>query len=388
MLPKQFPNGWQFTTLGDLARKDGYGLVDGPFGSNLPASDYVSFGIPVIRGGNLSLGGKRFVTDEFVYVSPQTAKRLERSIAEPDDIIFTKKGTLGQTGIVPRSLPYKQYLTSSNQMKLSVDKGVADPLFIYYYVSSPASREKITRDSEVTGVPKTNLTYLKSFPILLPPLPEQRAIAGILGALDDKIELNRRMNRTLESMARAVFRQWFVESEDVESWEVGTVGDVVKRIPVGKKYDFKTALPQGATPILDQSHFTVIGYHNEEPGVVASLDNPVIVFSNHRCYTDIIQFPFSAIQNVLPFVGKGVDTRWLYHATDGIITYSEYKGHYPEFISKPLVIPPEELTKKFGQFVKPLHIKIMKNKEESRTLASLRDSLLPKLMRGEVRVKS
>src|SRR5687768_6213567 len=109
MFSEQFPKDWQITTLGDIARRNGYGLVDGPFGSNLPASDYVSFGIPVIRGRNLSLGNERFDADEFVYVSQQTAQRLQRSIAEPDDIIFTKKGTLGQTGIVPHSLPYKQY---------------------------------------------------------------------------------------------------------------------------------------------------------------------------------------------------------------------------------------------------------------------------------------
>jgi type I restriction enzyme S subunit len=248
-------------------------------------------------------------------------------------------------------------------------------------------KDYIRRIAVGATMPSLNTNLLSNISVIVPPLPEQRAIAEVLGALDDKIELNRRMNATLEAMARAVFRQWFVENEEVGSWRQGTVGDVIERIPVGKKYDFKSAESVGAVPILDQAHFTIIGYHNEEPGVIATLDSPVLVFSNHRCYTDIIHFPFSAIQNVLPFVGDGVDTRWLFHATDGIIEYSEYKGHWPEFISKPLVIPPEDLTNKFGEFVKPIHIKIMKNKEESRTLASLRDGLLPKLMRGEVRVK-
>ena len=96
-------------------------------------------------------------------------------------------------------------------MKLTVDPLVADPLFVYYSVSSPESIEKIVRDSEATGVPKTNVTYLREFPIRLPPLSEQRAIGHILGTLDDKIELNRRMNETLEAMARAIFKDWFVD---------------------------------------------------------------------------------------------------------------------------------------------------------------------------------
>src|SRR5215210_3159888 len=128
------PLGWHKTTLGMIARKGNYGLVDGPFGSNLPAADYTLTGIPVIRGSNLTLGETRFRDKEFVFVSRETAKRLVRSVCEPDDIIFTKKGTLGQTGIVPRDHQYKEFLLSSNQMKLSVDMDVADPLFVYYYV--------------------------------------------------------------------------------------------------------------------------------------------------------------------------------------------------------------------------------------------------------------
>lgn len=171
-----------------------------------------------------------------------------------------------------------------------------------------------------------------------------------------------------------------------KGWRVGVVGEVVRKLSVGKKYDSKTALDIGNIPILDQSHFSVIGYHNNEPGIKSSRDYPVVVFSNHRCYTDIIHFPFSAIQNVLPMVGKNVDTRWLYCATKGIITYSEYKGHWPDFISKKLIIPPVKITLDFGKIVKPLQIMIYENIEELKTLAQIRDALLPKLMNGEIEV--
>ena len=213
---RALPLGWELKTLDDIAQSD-YGLVDGPFGSNLPASCYVPSGIPVIRGSNLSLGEVSFKGDDFVYVSEETAKRLARSLCGPEDIVLTKKGTLGQTGFVPENHRYKQFLISSNQMKLSVNRDVADPRFVYYYVSSPMSREKIIRDSEVTGVPKTNLAYLKTFPILLPSLNEQKEIAHILGTLDDKIELNQQMNRTLEGIARALFKSWFIDFDPVRA---------------------------------------------------------------------------------------------------------------------------------------------------------------------------
>ncbi len=163
----------------------------------------------------MSLGTNRFDDSAFVFVSDETADRLRRSRCRPLDIVFTKKGTIGQTGLIPEDGKYDRYLISSNQMKLTVNPEVADPLFVYYHVSSRTSREKIRRDSEATGVPKTNLTYLRTFPFRLPPLSEQQAIAEILGALDAKIELNRRMNETLESLARSLFKSWFVDFDPV-----------------------------------------------------------------------------------------------------------------------------------------------------------------------------
>lgn len=208
---------WKHTTIGEIADASSYGLVDGPFGSNLPAACYTSFGVPVIRGSNLSLGESRFKGNEFVYVSAETADRLNRSCCKPNDIIFTKKGTLGQTGLVPERGIHERYLLSSNQMKLTVDTSKADPLFVYYYVTAATSRAKILKDSEATGVPKINLAYLKSFPLLIPSVAEQKSIASVLGALDDKIELNGLMNATLESMAHAMFQSWFVDFDPVRA---------------------------------------------------------------------------------------------------------------------------------------------------------------------------
>jgi type I restriction enzyme S subunit len=102
-------------------------------------------------------------------------------------------------------------------MKLTVDETKADALFLYYVFTSAEQQEYIQQNAIQTGVPHTNLGILRNTPLFLPSLPTQRAIASILGALDDKIELNRRMNATLEGMARALFQSWFVDFDPVRA---------------------------------------------------------------------------------------------------------------------------------------------------------------------------
>lgn len=384
---------WEACFVSDIASPTKNALVGGPFGSNLVSKDYVVTGIPVIRGQNM---GERWISGDFVFVSEEKAKQLSPNTARPGDLIFTQRGTLGQVAIVPEKL-YDAFIISQSQMKLTVNKEKADTLFMYYVFKSPVQQDYILRNAIQTGVPHTNLEHLRTTPVLLPPLPEQRSIAGVLGALDDKIELNRCMNRTLESMARAVFRQWFVENDDVEDWEVGTLGDVVinfdsKRVPLSKrereqrqgKYPY-----YGAASIMDYvDDYLFDGIYvlmAEDGSVVGDEDHPVLQYvwgkfwvNNHAhvlqgtngiCNEHL--YLFLKDVNILPYVTGAVQP----------------KLNQANMNSIPFVIPPKELSKKFEKFVSPLFSRIRANEEESRTLTSLRDSLLPKLMRGEVHVK-
>jgi len=248
-----------------------------------------------------------------------------------------------------------------------------------------------------SAIPSTSRPDFYALPLLLPSLTEQHAIAGILGALDDKIELNRRMNRTLESMARAVFRQWFVEGEEVENWKVGKLGDVMtnfdsKRVPVANreraqrqgKYPY-----YGAASVMDYvDDYLFDGIYvlmGEDGSVVDDEGHPVIQYvwgkiwvNNHAhvlqgangiCNEHL--YLFLKDVNILPYITGAVQP----------------KINQANMNSIPFPLPPMELRKKFEEFVSPLFAKIRANDEESRTLASLRDSLLPKLIRGEVRVK-
>jgi type I restriction enzyme, S subunit len=423
------------TTLGAIATKDGYGLVDGPFGSSLPASSYTVSGVPVIRGSNLTLGTCRFVADGFVYVSPETANRLKRSLCNPLDIIFTKKGTLGQTGLVPSDAGYEQYLLSSNQMKLTVDRQLADPLYVYYFVSSPESTEKIIRDSEATGVPKTNVTYLRDFPIALPPLPEQRAIAHMLGTLDDKIELNRRMSATLEAMARALFKSWFVDFDPVrakaegrdtglpehldalfpdrlveselgeipDGWEVGCLGDVTHH----PRRSVRPGEIDPQVPYIALEHMPKRSIALSEWGTGEGLKSNKFEFRrgeilfgklrpyfhkvgvapvNGLCSTDIVVVAPQA-ESWLGFVlGHTSSVEFVDYTDAGSTGTKMPRTSWTDMARYELVLPRDPVVAAFTNLIRPLVERIVTGIHEMRTLGSLRDALLPKLISGELPV--
>jgi type I restriction enzyme, S subunit len=279
------------------------------------------------------------------------------------------------------------------------DTNECDPKFLLYSLS--ANREHLLKLA--IGGAQRNLSgkIIRDFKILAPPTNVQRKIAGILSAYDDLIENNLRRIKILEMMAQSLYREWFVHfrfpgHESVrhvdsdlgpipKGWEVRTIEELVKRIPVGKKYDQKTANPTGTVPIFDQGKTGVIGYHDDQPGVEASETDPVIVFANHTCYQRLIHYPFSAIQNVLPFRPSPLLLRniyWLHYATNGRLVLNDYKGHWPEFAALLVVVPPAAVCQRFGAFVALLSLEILKLEQAVDLLRRTRDLLLPKLLRS------
>ncbi|HHE8848742.1 TPA: restriction endonuclease subunit S, partial [Haemophilus influenzae] len=260
---------------------------------------------------------------------------------------------------------------------------------------------------------------------------DRKRIVEILSSFDEKIQLNTQINQTLEQIAQALFKSWFVDFDPVRAkvqalsngmsleqvelaamqaisgktpeeltalsqtqpehyaelaetakafpcemveidgvevpkgWEVKRIDEVIQKIPVGKKYSSKTAFSEGLVPILDQGRSGVIGYHNDKPGVKASIEDPIIVFANHTCYMRLISYDFSAIQNVFAFKGKECNLYWLYLATLGKQEFVEYKGHFPDFLIKEIIVPPEELTELFGKYIKENFSKIFINDREN-----------------------
>ena len=114
------------------------------------------------------------------------------------------------------------------------------------------------------------------------------------------------------------------------------MGNLVKRIPVSKKYSNKSIKSEGKIPVIDQTKNDVIGYHNNNDYVIANENNPVITFANHTCNLRLMTNNFSTIQNV-PFVAKDLPVFWIYFRSLDLQKFEEYKGHIPEFLSKKLL---------------------------------------------------
>jgi type I restriction enzyme, S subunit len=196
-------DGWRKPKLVELAAKKRWALNGGPFGSKLTTKHYTVSGVPVIRGANLS-SRARFSFEDFVWVSEDKADELLPNNAHPGDLVFTQRGTIGQVGLIPMDAPFKRFVISQSQMKLTPDADQADALFLYYYFASPETVKTIENLAFAAGVPHINLDILRNFEVSLPPLPLQRRTATILSAYDDLIENNQRRIRILESMARVL----------------------------------------------------------------------------------------------------------------------------------------------------------------------------------------
>lgn len=279
----------------------------------------------------------------------------------------------------------------------------ADTRFLMYYLSQADISGFLTGST----LPKLTQDNLNRIPVYTPPLPEQRAIAAVLGALDDKIELNRRMNQTLEAIARAVFRE-MIKSE---GGRMTTIGEVVTVVG-------------GSTPSTTNSAFWDDGnIHWATPKDLAALESPILLDTNSRItelglqeissgllpagtvllssrapigYLAITQIPTAINQGFIAI--KCTDEapnyfilNWLKDNMEDIIgrangtTFLEISKS--NFRPMPIFIPSSERMKEFVNTVDPLYQKMVANLKQSRTLSALRDALLPKLMRGEVRVR-
>jgi type I restriction enzyme S subunit len=336
----------------------------------------------------------------------------DKSRPRVGDVLLTKDGSIGRVAVVDR-----EGICINQSVALIRPNDRIIPDFLKYLLFSHHYQKVMEGDSDGSTIKHIYITRVDKMQVAVPPVEEQKKFLAVIKGIDDRITLLRETNTTLEAIAQALFKSWFVDFDPVHAkmqgrtpegmdegtvalfpdsfeeselgpvpkeWRVQKFGDFIDRQSVGKKFDQKTALVTGQVPILDQGKSGVIGFHNEEPGIKASLEKPVVVFANHTCYMRLICFDFSAIQNVLPFIGKGVDTVWAFYATKDRIKFSEYKGHWPDFAIEKAVVPSVDLALKFRSTVDPFVTSVRNNELQIKTLALLRDSLLPRLISGQI----
>jgi type I restriction enzyme S subunit len=176
------PQGWVPRTILELAGPAKHAVASGPFGSKLGRADYRPSGVPVIRGGNLAVGGG-FIDDGFVFVSDTKADDLASCLARPGDVVITQRGTVGQVGLIPMSARYSRYVLSQSQMKITADSRLARASYIYAALRSPEVTDRIQNMAISAGVPHINLTMLRELTLPAPPIKLQEAFGRLVDPL-------------------------------------------------------------------------------------------------------------------------------------------------------------------------------------------------------------
>ena len=389
-------NSWQEVKLGQVLGKSGY--IRGPFGSALRRNELQPSGIPVYEQQHAIYDDRTFR----YFIDDEKHKELYRFTVKPNDLIISCSGTLGRVSIIKENDPTG--IISQALLLLRPDTRLILPKFLYYFFRSPKGFQSIVSVS--SGSVQVNIAKrsdVENVRIDLPPLSEQRAIAGILGALDDKIELNRRMNRTLESIARAVFRQWFVGGEE-KDWEEKPLDEIAS---------FLNGLALQKYPAEENGEYLPvikIAQLRKNDTTDADTASPNIPGEYIVDDGDVLFSWSGSLEVVIWCGGKGALNQHLFKVTSQNYPkwfyYLWTKHHLPEFRliaagkattmghiqrhhlhQATVITPPEKELKEMDKVMSPILELIINNEKESCTLASLRDSLLPKLMKGEVRVK-
>ena len=386
----------------------------GPFGSNIKVDNFIDSGVPVLNGSNLQ--GFKLNEDSFNYVSQEKADSLGKANAHRGDVVITHRGTLGQIIYIPEDSKYEQYVISQSQFRLKLNKEIIRPDFFVYFFHTRLGQHRILMNASQVGVPalaRPTSTF-KEVLVPVPPIDVQSKVMDILHSLDDKIEVNKRINENLEQQAQALFKSWFVDFEPfrdgefVESllgmipkgWRVGTLNEIAEitmgTSPSGTSYntngigdvfyqgraEFGFRFPRRNMYTTEAKRFA------EVDSVLVSVRAPVgdINVAEERCcigrglasvksksnYNSYILYLMQSLKPVFDrFNGEGT-----VFGSINKKTFEEIK----------IIIPEEKVIAEFNPIIKCMDAQIRINEQESRRLATLRDTLLPKLMSGEIKV--
>jgi type I restriction enzyme S subunit len=436
------PDGWTWSRLDDVSE----GVFDCPH-STPKLTDAGPF---VVRTQDIITGV--FRADQAARVSEETyAERIARVTPSRGDLLYSREGTyFGIAAEVPAKTPI---CLGQRMVLIRPDKRRLDFSFLRHWLNSPIMAAHIHGYRDGSVAERLNLPTIRALPILIPPLAEQKAIAAVLGALDDKIELNRRMIATLEAMARALFHSWFVDFDPVrakldERKPVGMDAETAALFPdtmdhdngatyptgwsrtnLGDEVDLITGFPfqsrkytevpnsirlvRGDNVVQGRLRWDSVkrwptemvngldDYYLQSGDVVLAMDRPWIEAGLKRACIAEHDMPCLLVQRVarLRDAGRGIGPGFV-----RMLTASQWFTQYILSVQTGTTVPhissdqikafsffapmgnDRRLLKHFENVVAPLLLRCDQNQAESETLATLRDTLLPKLLSGELKV--
>ena len=325
-------------------------------------------------------------------------------VTEPA-VTVSARGTIGYAVLRKEPfVPIVRLLTLiPNSEKLNVS-------YLYYYLTLYRQKGIGSSQAQLIAPELSNRT------ISIPSLPTQKAIAKVLSDLDAKIELNNKINRELEAMAKTLYDYWFVQfdfpnangkpykssggkmvynaelkREIPEGWEVKKLGDIIKKYADKSTHiESKNIINEGSYPVITQDNGDLIsGFTNENNPIE---DVPLIVFGDHSCTLRYIDFPFfrGADGTQIMYFEEDL-TIYVYLFLQMVIAqipgYGKYERHYKYLKEFNIIIPKANFLSEFQKIVEPIFNKISKSRLQNQHLATLRDWLLPMLMNGQVTVK-
>ena len=437
---------WRDYQLAEICEEK-IGIQTGPFGSQLHKKDYVLSGTPIITVEHLA--DNRITTQNLPLVSDEDKKRLQKYQLQTGDIVFSRVGSVDRRSLVREN--ENGWLFSGRCLRVRVNRTIAVPEFVSFQMGTENFKNCIRSVAVGATMPSINTKILSEISIRLPSIDEQKAIAEVLLSLDDKIELNRRMNATLEAMARALFKDWFVDfgptrakmalggeepqpektsptpylsseiwslfpdrlddSGNPKGWETSNIASEVKILG-------------GGTPSTKEPAFWEGGIYNWcTPKDLSHLTSPVLLDTNRKItekglekissgllpkgcilmssrapvgYLAIAEIPTAVNQGFIAMrCSKNISNLYILFwckanmekikNSAGGTTFAEINKS--TFGKIPIICPSAKSIMAFDKLVGPLFSRVVCNLKENRTLAAMRDLLLPKLMSGEIRVK-
>jgi len=361
-------------------------------------------GIPLISAANIKSGALDFSKPSFISL-PDYKKWTRRGFTQPGDVLITTEAPAGEVALLPGD---KVYQISRRVMALRTDEKTLHNKFLFFVLQHQSVKGRLlaaSRGSTVPRVLKTDITQLK---IRVPSYDEQKSITAVLASLDDKIDLLHRQNKTLEALAQTLFRHWFIDGAE-DDWDVVTVGDfaqinasTVQRdyehelieyldtgsITEGKvsgfqQYTLEDA-PSRAKRLVKHNDivYSTVRPNQKHYGIIKNPQLNLVVSTGFCVITcDRIDPHFVYILLTQPDM-----TEYLHSIAEG--STSAYPSLKPSDIaSLEFQLPPKKRLDEFSTIAQSCWGKIDRNSSQIRTLEKLRDTLLPKLMSGEVRVR-
>lgn len=419
---------WPRLTVAELEERGTILVVDGNHGQYRPLPHEFGTGrYAYIRATDMD--GGRVLFETAALINDTAFKRIRKGVGAPGDVLFSHKGTVGKLALVPMDAP--PYVCSpQTTLWRTLDEKKLDRRYLYCYMRSQEFTDQwFARKGETDMADYVSLTAQRELTVALPPPAEQRAIARVLGALDDKIELNRRMNWTLEDLARGLFRSWFVDFDPVtkngngkgpaapaglfpkrlvdspigpipEGWTSGSIADLARYVN-GRNFT-KGATgsgrmvvriaelnsgPGGSTVYNDvkADHQNVV-----RPGdLLFAWSGSLDVYRWHRDEALVNQHIFKVVCEAYP--------QWFVHfhlceampffqgiAADKATTMGHIKREHLR--QAELAIPKDTVLKHADSQVAPIYARMLSNERESLRLAVTRDALLPQLLAGDIRL--